>query len=97
MIALDLDLNLHLGCLDILVDLACGFLVDAVDDARGTTNAHASCSHGITPLNSTQVDAALNELRTDDIDNLLGHEVGGSGNGHRLLSLVERDFRSRIL
>ncbi len=96
LIALDGDLALELRASNVLRDFARGFLVDTFDNLGSATNALAGGGHDVAPFHSGKIDAALDELAANDVDNLFGDEFRGSGDGQFAAALVEGDFRTGV-
>ena len=77
--------------LDVFVDPLSGSLVDALDDMAENANGAAARGLGIVPLDRLDVDAALDELGREDIDDLAGDEIGRGGDGEELVRLGQLD------
>ena len=96
LVALDSDFALELRATNVLRDFARGFLVDAFDNLGSATNALTSGRHDVAPFHSGKVDAALDELAADDVNNLLGDEFRRGGDGQFAATFIKGDFRTGV-
>ena len=83
--------------LDVLVDLLGGRLVDTLDDMAEHAHGAARCRLRSIPRNSLEVDAALDELGAQDIDDLLGDKVGRGVDRKELVALRKLNRGAGIL
>ena len=97
LLGLDGHLDLELLILDVLVDLLGGRLVDTLDDMAEHAHGAARCRLRSIPRDSLEVDAALDELGAQDIDDLLGDKVGRGVDRKELVALRKLDRGAGIL
>ena len=77
LVALDGSLCLELGVTDILGNPLGQLGVDALDKVPLLTHAHARGSLHLVPAQSSEVNAALNELGSEDVTHLTHPDVMG--------------------
>ena len=97
LIGLDGHLDLELLVLDVLVDLLGGRLVDTLDDMAEHAHGTARCRLRSIPRDSLEVDAALDELGAQHVDNLFGDKVGRGVDRKELVALRKLDRGAGIL
>ena len=97
LVGLDGHLNLELLILDVLIDLLGGRLVNALDDMAEHAHGAARCRLRSIPRDSLEVDAALDELGAQHVDNLLGDKVGRGVDRKELVALRKLDRGAGIL
>jgi hypothetical protein len=97
LVGLDGHLDLELLVLDVLVDLLGGRLVDTLDDMAEHAHGAARCRLRSIPRDSLEVDAALDELGAQDIDDLLGDKVSRGVDRKELVALRKLNGGARIL
>ena len=83
--------------LDVLVDLLGGRLVDTLDDMAEHAHGAARCRLWSIPRDSLEVDAALDELGAQHVDNLFGDKVGRGVDRKELVALRKLDRGAGIL
>ena len=96
-VGLDGHLDLELLVLDVLVDLLGGRLVDTLDDMAEHAHGAARRRLRSIPRDSLEVDAALDELGAQHVDNLFGDKVGRGVDRKELVALRKLDRGARIL
>ena len=97
LVGLDSHLDLELLVLDVLVDLLGGRLVDTLDDMAEHAHGATRCRLRSIPRDSLEVDAALDELGAQHLDNLLGDKVGRGVDRKELVALRKLDRGAGIL
>ena len=96
-VGLDGHLDLELLILDVLVDLLGGRLVDTLDDMAEHAHGAARCRLRSIPRDSLEVDAALDELGAQHVNNLFGDKVGRGVDRKELVALRKLDRGAGIL
>ena len=97
LVGLDGHLDLELLVLDVLVDLLGGRLVDTLDNMAEHAHGAARCRLRSIPRDSLEVNAALDELGTQHVDNLLRDKVSRGADRKELVALRKLDRGAGIL
>ncbi len=96
-VGLNRHLDLELLILDVLIDLLGSRLVDTLDDVTEHAHGTARCSLGRIPGHGLKIDAALDELGAQDVDDLLGDKVGRGVDRKELVALRKLDGGAGVL
>ena len=83
--------------LDVLIDLLGGRLVNALDDMAEHAHGTARSRLRRVPRDSLKIDAALDELRAQHVNDLLGDKIGRGIDRKELVALRKLDGGAGVL